>query len=88
MIRPGFLTDDEKRKLTVLAKNPAIKHRFARRANAILLLDRGMSCQQVADMLFIDDDSVREWLKRYETGGSDGLQRDEHPGSEPKLSLA
>jgi transposase len=87
MIRAGFLSDVEKRKLTVLAKNPAVKHRFARRANAILLLDRGMSCQQVADLLFIDDDSVREWMRRYETGGADGLQHDDHPGSEPKLSL-
>ncbi len=85
MIRPGFLTDDEKRKLTVLARNPAIKHRFARRANAVLLLDMGWSCQQVAQALFIDDDSVREWMKRYEAGGAAGLQRDEHPGSEPKL---
>jgi transposase len=87
MIRVGFLSDDEKRKLTALAKNPAIKHRFARRANAILLLDKGMSCQQVAGLLFIDDDSVHEWLKRYETGGADDLQHDKHPGSEPKLSM-
>ena len=87
MIRPGFLTDTEKRELTVLARNPVVRHRFARRANAVLLLDRGMSCQQVADLLFIDDDSVREWMKRYETGGAEGLQQDEHTGSEPKLNV-
>jgi hypothetical protein len=47
MIRAGFPRDDEKRKLTDEARNAAVKHRFARRANALLLLDRGMSCQEV-----------------------------------------
>ena len=34
-------------------------HGVARRANALLLLDDGMSCAQIAKVLFLDDDTVR-----------------------------
>ena len=37
----------------------------ARRANALLLLDEGMSCSQIAKVLFLDDDTVRSWHKQY-----------------------
>jgi transposase len=40
-------------------------HGVARRANALLLLHEGMSCSQIAKVLFLDDDTVRSWHKQY-----------------------
>lgn len=34
-------------------------HGIARRANAILLLDDGKSCQEISDFLYLDDDTIR-----------------------------
>ena len=40
-------------------------HGVARRANALSLLDDGMSCAQIAKVLFLDDDTVRTLPKQY-----------------------
>ena len=34
-------------------------HGVARRANALLLLDDGKSCVEIAQVLYLDDDTVR-----------------------------
>jgi hypothetical protein len=44
MIRGGFLTSEERQDL--LARDGTVEHRLARRANALVLLDRGMSCEE------------------------------------------
>ena len=49
------------------------EHGVARRANSILLLDDGMSCVQIAKVLYLDDDTIRDWHKRYVFGGLDEL---------------
>ena len=46
MIRGGFLTSEERQDLTELARDGTVEHRLARRANALVLLDRGMSCEE------------------------------------------
>jgi hypothetical protein len=46
MIRGGFLTAEEREDLTKLARDGLAEHRLARRANALVLLDRGMSCEE------------------------------------------
>lgn len=61
MIRGGFLTDEERKDLTDLARDGTVEHRLARRANALVLLDRGMSCEEVGRVLLIDDDTIRTW---------------------------
>jgi hypothetical protein len=48
MIRPGFLDSESRRDLIELARDGSAEHRLARRANALLLLDQGMSCQSIA----------------------------------------
>ena len=69
MIRAGFLTTTERAELIDLARNGLVEHRLARRANALVLLDRGMSCADIAAVLFIDDDTVRAWFKLYTDDG-------------------
>ena len=74
MIRGGFLSADDRRALTGLARDGLAEHRVGRRANAIVLLDRGWSCERVAAALLLDDDTVRDWCRAYERGGVTGLR--------------
>lgn len=48
MIRGGFLTDGERRELRALARDGLSEVRVGRRANAIVLLDKGWSCAEVS----------------------------------------
>src|SRR3954454_10165401 len=73
MIRGGFLTSEERQDLTDLARDGTVEHRLARRANALVLLDRGMSCEDVGRVLLIDDDTIRTWHRLFEEDGVDGL---------------
>jgi transposase len=86
MIRPGFLDEESRQDLVDLARDGAVAHRLARRANALLLLDRGMSCEAVAQVLFLDDDTIRTWYRLYEQDGVDGLAGFSGGGSTPRLS--
>src|SRR5258707_5301704 len=74
MIRGGFLSDAGRQALTAMARDGLAEHRVARRANAIVLLDKGWSCARVAGALLLDDDTVREWFQAYETGGLDAFR--------------
>ena len=73
MKRSGFLDAESRQDLLDLAKDGSSPHRLSRRANALLLLDDGMTCDQVARVLFIDDDTVRTWHKAYQANGVDSL---------------
>jgi transposase len=88
MIRAGFLTPNDRAALTNLARDGSAAHRLARRANALLLLDGGWSCVEVAEALLLDDDTVRDWHKLYVEGGLAGLARFESGGSASHLSKA
>jgi transposase len=87
MLRGGFLSADERRTLTRLARDGLAEHRVARRANAIVLLDQGRSCEDIAAFLLLDDDTVRNWYRAYEQGGVDGLKAFDYKGSSSHLSL-
>jgi transposase len=87
MIRSGFLTAEERQDLTELARDGTVEHRLARRANALILLDRGMSCTDVGRVLLIDDDTVRTWHGLFEKDGVDGLAGFTYGGRSSRLSL-
>ena len=61
MIRPGFLDIESRQNLIELARDGSVAHRLARRANALVLLDDGMSCEAIAKVLLLDDDTIRTW---------------------------
>ena len=67
-------------------RRPSEKHGVARRANAILLLDAGMSCEAVAMVLYLDDDTVRGWHARFVSDGVVALRAFGWKGSAGKLS--
>jgi transposase len=88
MIRPGFLSREERAALIELARDGSVTHRLARRANALVLLDDGLSCEQVAKVLLLDDDTVRRWHSAFAEGGRKALLRFETGGSACNLSQA
>ncbi len=88
MIRGGFLSAKERTALSALARDGLEEHRVARRANAVLLLDKGWSCQKVAEALLLDDDTIRQWGELFSKSGVEGLARFELGGSASFLSEA
>jgi len=73
MIRGGFLSEEDRKALIALARDGSRVCRVTRRANALVLLDDGMSCQEVARVLLFDDDTIREWHALFEQSGIEGL---------------
>jgi transposase len=47
------------------------------RCHALLLLTKGYSYSQTADILFLDEGTIRQWLHRYQEEGLEGLKN--HP---------
>ena len=87
MICRNFLNAAERKELLALARDGSAEHRIARRANAILLLDDGLSCERVAKVLYLDDDTVRRWRKLYDERGIAGLEQFDAGGSSSRLSM-
>ena len=54
----------------------------------MLLLDDGLSCEEVGKVLYLDDDTVRGWAKLYGEGGLNSLMRFDSGGSASHLSQA
>jgi transposase len=73
IVKRGFLDSNQRAELFRVAKNGLEQTRVSRRAHAILLLDKGMSYSEVAEVLFLDQSTVREWHKAYDIGGVDAL---------------
>jgi transposase len=88
MIRPGFLSAAERNELRALARDGRSEGRVVRRANALVLLNDGWSCQQVAAALLVDDDTVRTWHSLYAEHGLTGVVVFNHKGSESHLTSA
>jgi transposase len=86
MIRAGFLDPESRRDLIDLGRDGSVPHRLARRANALVLLDDGMNCGDVARVLLLDDDTVRTWYQLYQQDGLDGLVSFGYDGSACRLS--
>jgi transposase len=69
----NFLSPADRAVLVEITKDALEENRVSRRANAILLLDQGMKFGEVARVLFIDDSTIRAWLKTFKEGGVEGL---------------
>ena len=85
MIRGGFLSVSQRMELLALLRSGRAEQRLARRANALLLLDDGWSCEKLAEALYLDDDTLRGWRKTYDASGLLGLERFEGGGSSSRL---
>jgi transposase len=86
VIRAGFLDSESRQDLIKLTRDGSAAHRLARRANALVLLDDGMSCASVAKVLYLDDDTIRTWHRLYQEDGIEGLARFGYEGSACRLT--
>ena len=86
MIRGGFLSEEYRKALIALARDNLSAGRVTRRANALVLLDDGMSCEAVAKVLLFDDDTIRGWYDLFEQDGVEGLSRFDLGGSSSKMT--
>ena len=80
-----FLAPSERAHLLAMMRRqtPSMVHR---RMNALLLLDDGWTAERVAEVLFIDAETVRQYRRLYEADGTTGLTRLGYAGSEPALN--
>ena len=54
------------------------KRRYAERIKSILLLDEGKKQKDIAEYLFLDETTIRNYKDRYEKGGIEGLINDNY----------
>lgn len=69
-----------------IAHRGAKKKRDADRVKAIYLLGTGWSFEEVADILMLDEETLRNYIRRYEKGGVEELIAYYYQGSSSKLS--
>ena len=86
MIKPNFLSPADRRELERCVRRQREDHGIARRANAVLLLDDGESCAQIAKFLYLDDDTIRGWYKAYRRDGWEVLALDGWQGGASRLT--
>jgi transposase len=84
MIRPGFLDRESRQDLIELARDGSAAHRLARRTNALELLDDGMSCEAIAKVLLLDDDTIRSSHRLYEEDGISDFFANQTSTSRPR----
>ena len=88
MNRSNFLSLEDRSELLACVKRHREDHGVARRANALLLLDDGKSCVKIAQVLYLDDDTVRGWHKQYVAEGWDAVAYDGWKGGQSRMPVA
>lgn len=81
-----FLTSQDRKALRAILHRSGHSAQEHGRANAILLLDEGVPLPLVAKILFLDEDTIRNFLARYQSGQLSGLLDDKRHGKASKLS--
>lgn len=89
-----FLTVEERAALQLLLRERKAAGLKVRRANALLLLDDGLSALDVARVLYLDDETIRSWKRGFEKDGLGSLElkiyskRDGHLTSDQEAKLS
>ena len=68
------VSDDEQTKIERLTHAQSAPVRLVRRARIIQLAMQGLTAPHIAAQLQLSEKAVRQWLKRFETAGLDGLE--------------
>ena len=76
LIRPCLVSSTERLELETCVGSQREDHGVARRANAILLLDDGKSCQWIAEFPYLADDTLRGWHRSWRESGWEALAVD------------
>jgi transposase len=88
MKRFGFLSEVERHQLRSLLRRVRGDALALRRANMLLLLDKGWSFDQVAEALFLEVSTIVAVLKGFEKGGIESLYAADITGRPVKLTQA
>ena len=87
MIRSNFLSAEDRHRLERCVRRQCEDHGIARRANAVLLLDKGKSCAEIAEFLYLDDDTICGWYKAYRKDGCGVLALNGWQGGQSRMTL-
>ncbi len=79
------LTQNEQEKIKQLHRNCS-ERKFADKLKSLLLLDKGFSCVEVREILFLDDDTVRKYRSQYLIQGTESMLADKNKGTSPRLN--
>ena len=82
----NFLSPADRAILTEIARDTLEQNRVSRRANALILLDRGMSFKEVASVLLLDNSTIRLWFREFQASGVEGLVMFDFKGGASALS--
>ncbi|MDB9918980.1 helix-turn-helix domain containing protein [Amylibacter sp.] len=74
-IRSNFLSAANRLELERCLRGHREEYGIARRANAVLLLDKGKPCAEIAEFLYLDDDTIRGWYMVFRQEGWDALAK-------------
>jgi transposase len=80
------LTNEEVQELRAAHKSAKNKS-DAYRINAVILLGSDWSLEEVVDALLLDDETLRNYVSRYKTGGLEKLLEHHYKGGLPKLPI-
>ena len=69
MIHLNFLSAASRLELERCLRRHRKEYGIARRANAILLLDKGKSCAEIAEFLYLDDNTICGRYKAFRQEG-------------------
>ncbi len=86
MIHTNFLSAASQLELEQCLRRHLKEYGIARHANAILLLDKGKSCAEIAEFLYLDNDTIRGWYKAFRQEGWDALALDGRHGRQSRLT--
>lgn len=82
-IRVRILTDEEDRMIDNLAHSRTAPARAVERAKIIWLSSQGLRVPAIAQQVGVHEQTVRDWLKRFNAQGLAGLQDKPRPGKPP-----
>ena len=82
----NLLSAADRADLVKIVRDGLEEHRIVRRANAILLLGKGWSYAEVAEALFLDNSTIRIWLKEFQEGGVEAIVLFDLKGGTGRLS--
>jgi len=87
MNRSFELSSEQRRELTAILRRHKEDGLVVRRANGLLLLDKGWPAVKVADALFLDTGTVRSWRRSFELDGLSSLCLADYSKREGHLSF-
>lgn len=80
------LTQEQRQQLLALTQKGEVKARMLRRANILLLTDKGMKDKDIADVVQGSESTVERTRKRFIQAGLEAaLKEKPRPGAEPRL---